>query len=132
MSNCKVVAVVPDLFFAAKISETARQVGVAVEFATSQQAVLEKASNEPKLVIIDLGAASVEPIRLIALLKADPAWQTARVVGFVNHERTDLIEQARAARCDEVLTRGAFVKSLPGMLTGAASSAAGERSIASD
>jgi CheY-like chemotaxis protein len=111
-----VVAGVPDLFFAAKIGETARQLGVAVEFASSGQAVLEKASRAPVLVILDLGAAILEPIGLIAKLKADPALRTARVVGFVNHERTDLIEQARQAGCDEVLTRGAFTKGLPEML----------------
>lgn len=120
-NGSRVVAGVPDLFFAAKIGETARQLGVVVEFASSGQAVLEKASRSPALVILDLGAAALEPIGLIAKLKTDPALRTARVVGFVNHERTDLIDQARQAGCDEVLTRGAFTKGLPAMLTEAAS-----------
>jgi CheY-like chemotaxis protein len=120
-NGVKVVAGVPDLFFAARIGETARQLGVAIEFASSGQAVLEKASRTPALVILDLGAAALEPIALIAKLKADPALRGARVVGFVNHERTDLIEQARQAGCDEVLTRGAFTKGLPGLLTEAGS-----------
>ena len=113
----RVVAGVPDLFFAAKIGETARQLGVAVEFASSGQIVLEKASGTPSLVILDLGAAALDPIGLIAQLKADPALKSSRVVGFVNHERTDLVEQAREAGCDQVLTRGAFAKDLPGLLT---------------
>jgi len=112
----RVVAGVPDLFFAAKIGETARQIGVAIEFASSRQALLDKASRAPALVILDLGAAALDPIGLIAKLKADPALRSTRVVGFVNHERTDLIEQARQAGCDEVLTRGAFTKGLPGIL----------------
>jgi hypothetical protein len=37
----------------------------------------------------------------------------------VNHERTDLIEQAKQAGCDEILTRGAFTKGLAGILTAA-------------
>jgi CheY-like chemotaxis protein len=131
-NDCKVIAVVPDLFFAAKIGETARQLGVAVAFAASEQAVLEKVSLGPSLVIVDLGAASVGPVQLITRLKTDPAWRSARIVGFVNHERSDLIEQARAAHCDEVLTRGAFVKSLPAMLTATGSSASGKQSIAAD
>jgi CheY-like chemotaxis protein len=117
----KVVAGVPDLFFAAKIGETARQLGVAVEFASSGQAVLEKAARAPALVILDLGAAGLDPIGLIAKLKVDPGLRATRVVGFVNHERTDLIEQARQAGCDEVLTRGAFTKGLPDMLAAAGS-----------
>jgi CheY-like chemotaxis protein len=119
---CRVVAGVPDLFFAARIGETARQLGVTIEFASSGAAVLEKASGAPSLVILDLGAAALDPIKLIAQLKADPGPDTVRVVGFVNHERTDLIEQAREAGCDQVLTRGAFTKDLPGLLTGATSS----------
>lgn len=118
----KVVAGVPDLFFAAKIGETARHLGVTVEFASSGQAVLEKASNNaPALVILDLGAAGLDPIGVIARLKADPTLRDARIVGFVNHERVDLIDQARQAGCDEVLTRGAFTKGLPDMLAAAGS-----------
>lgn len=113
----RVVAGVPDLFFASKIGETARQLGVAVEFASSGQVLLEKASTGPSLVILDLGAASLDPIGLIARLKANPTPENARVVGFANHERTDLIEQAREAGCDQVLTRGAFAKDLPGLLS---------------
>lgn len=118
----RVVAGVPDLFFAARIGETARQMGVAIEFASSGQAVLEKAAGAASLVILDLGAAALDPIKLIAQLKAGPALEKARVVGFVNHERTDLIEQAREAGCDQVLTRGAFTKDLPALLAGATSS----------
>lgn len=115
----KVVAGVPDLFFASKIGETARQLGVTIEFASSGQAILEKASQAPALVILDLGAAALDPIALIGRLRSEPASQGVRVVGFVNHERTDLIGQARQAGCDEVLTRGAFTKGLPAMLTAA-------------
>jgi CheY-like chemotaxis protein len=117
----KVVAGVPDLFFAAKIGETARQLGVAVEFASSGQAILEKASRAPALVILDLGAAGLDPIGLIAQLRADPGMRSSRVIGFANHERTDLIEQARQAGCHEVLTRGAFTKGLPDLLAAAGS-----------
>jgi CheY-like chemotaxis protein len=113
----KIVAGVPDLFFAAKIGETARQVGVAIEFASSAAALLEKASGAPSLVILDLGAAALDPIKLIAQLKAGAATGGVRIVGFVNHERADLIEQAREAGCDQVLARGAFASQLPALLT---------------
>jgi CheY-like chemotaxis protein len=117
----KIVAGVPDLFFATRIAETARQLGVSIVFATSGQAIVDKASGGPALVILDLAAAPLDPIGLIAKLKADSGARPARVIGFVNHERTDLIEQARQAGCDEVLTRGAFTKSLPDLLAAAAS-----------
>jgi CheY-like chemotaxis protein len=118
-NGSRIIAGVPDLFFAAKIGETARQLGVAVEFVSSRKDVLERTSPVPALVILDLGAAALEPIGIIARLKADPDLRAARVVGFVNHERTDLIEQAKQAGCDEILTRGAFTKGLAGILTAA-------------
>jgi CheY-like chemotaxis protein len=117
MNGKRVLAGVPDLFFASKISETARQLGLSVEFASSHKALVDKALTEPGLIILDLAAAPLDPVGLIGRMKADPALQAARIVAFANHERTDLIEQARAAGCDEVLTRGAFTKNLAGILT---------------
>ncbi len=116
MSDKKVIAGVSDLFFSSKISATAKQVGARVEFVNSAQTLLEKAAGEAALVILDLGQASLDPVSLIGKLKAAPASAAVAVVGFVNHERTDLIERARAAGCDEVLTRGAFSSSLPELL----------------
>ena len=110
-----VVAAVSDLFFAAKISETAKQVGVAVEFANPPQALLERA--EPaELVIIDLNAAGVDAVGLVGKLKAEGKFRQTRIIGFVRHEMTPLIEAAREAGCDQVLTRNAFSKDLPEIL----------------
>ena len=116
MSAQRVIAGVSDLFFSSKISATAKQVGARVEFVNSPQALLEKAASETALVILDLGQASLDPVSLIGKLKANPASAAVAVVGFVNHERTDLIEGARQAGCDQVLTRGAFSTSLPELL----------------
>jgi CheY-like chemotaxis protein len=113
----KVLAGVPDLFFASRIGETARQLGVAVEFASSQQTLLAKAAQGPAMVILDLGAAALDPIGVITQLKSDPATKDIRIIGFLNHERTDLLHQARQAGCDDVMTRGAFAKGLPMMLS---------------
>ena len=116
MNDKKVIAGVSDLFFASKISATAKQLGARVEFVNSPQILLERASSETALVILDLGQASLDPVALIGKLKADPASAAVAVVGFANHERADLIEGARQAGCDQVLTRGAFSSSLPELL----------------
>ncbi len=107
---------VPDLFFAAKISGTAKQVGVALEFATSEQDLLTKSRDAASLIILDLNAGGLDPVALIGRLKADPNSGRTPLVGFVRHEMSELIEATRAAGCDQVLTRNAFSKDLPKIL----------------
>lgn len=112
----KILAGVSDIFFASKISATAKLLGVSVEFAGSREAILAGASSPPALIILDLDQKSLDPVALIGELKGDPAMGPVPVVAFANHTRTDLIEGARQAGCDEVLTRGAFSSALPQML----------------
>jgi hypothetical protein len=39
-----------------------------------------------------------------------------RTVGFVEHERTDVMEAARAKGCTEVMAKGQFANALPKLL----------------
>ena len=114
--GAKIVAVVPDLFFAAKISGTAKQVGATLEFANSEQELLAKGRDAACLIILDLNASRFDPVSLIGRLKADPDTARTPLVGFVRHEMSELIEAARTAGCDQVLTRNAFSKDLPEIL----------------
>ena len=114
--GAKIVAIVPDLFFAAKISGTARQVGARLEFANSEQDLLAKGRDAASLIILDLNASGFDPVSLIGRLKADADIRETPLVGFVRHEMSELIEAARAAGCDQVLTRNAFSKNLPELL----------------
>jgi CheY-like chemotaxis protein len=70
----------------------------------------------PSLVILDLGQKSIDAVQVITRLRAEPALRDVPVVGFANHERSDLMEAARQAGCDEVLTRGAFSSGLADLL----------------
>ena len=49
-------------------------------------------------------------------LAADPAAAAVARVGFVDHEKVDVMEAARAHGCGRVLTKGQFAKELPGLL----------------
>jgi len=118
MAEASVVAGVPDLFFAAKIGETAKQLGVAVGFVQNGEALMARASAPPKLILLDLGAAALEPVELIRKVRAEPAFGASKVIGFANHERIELMEAAREAGCDAVMTRGAFSSGLAGLLQG--------------
>jgi CheY-like chemotaxis protein len=107
----QVVAAIPDLFFRAKVLETAKTLGVGLEVARDANELLQHIRQErPRLVLMDLQAAPVQPLESLVALAGIP------VVGFLAHEQVDLRERALAAGCSEVLTKGQFSASLPALL----------------
>jgi CheY-like chemotaxis protein len=112
-----VLVAVDDLMFSSRISTAARAVGAAIRFTRSVDAVVDAARQAaPALVIIDLNAARMQPLAILAALKADPALAAIPTVGFVSHVDTSTIEAARKAGVDRVLARSAFVEQLPTLL----------------
>lgn len=117
MSTRRVVAVVPDLFFAARVAETARAAGVSLESPPAERALEACRATSPHLVIVDLGAPG-DPVGLVRALKADPATRSLRLVGFLSHVERERRDEALAAGTDLVLPRSAFTAMLPALLTG--------------
>jgi hypothetical protein len=111
-----IVYLVQDLFFVAKIRETAAQLDVAVE-AAPDAAGLAAAARGARLVIVDLRRADALPA--LELLAADP--DTARVlsVGFAEHENVDLMRAAAARGCQTVVSKRKFSADLPALVSGA-------------
>ncbi|MGH9308994.1 MAG: response regulator [Vicinamibacterales bacterium] len=119
-----VLVAVDDLLFKSKIRATAKQAGVELAFAVSQEEVLEQARNaRPALVIFDLNSGKADPVSTIAALKADPALSTIPTLGFASHVHAELIAEARKAGADEVLARSAFAGNLAEILLSAERSA---------
>jgi DNA-binding NtrC family response regulator len=115
----QVVAFVDDLFFQAKILETAKQVGVEVRTCTTPQALLaEIAKHSPALVIVDLNARN-KPLDAIKQVRQSSA--TISVTCFLSHLQVELGEQARAAGCTDVMPRSKFTQHLATILGNAKS-----------
>ena len=112
----RILAVVDDLFFASKIGETAKRAGVPVEFATTEQGVMDFAANKPSLIIVDLNLNSVKPLPLIVKLKNHPDLQQTSILGFVSHVQGELKQKAQKAGCDAVVARSSFSQNLPQIL----------------
>jgi len=110
------LAIVDDLFFASKIGETARRAGVAVEFAKTEQDVLQKAEQKPSLIIVDLNLNALKPLPLIAKLKSHPELKQTSILAFVSHVQGELKQKAQKAGCDMVLARSSFSQNLPQIL----------------
>jgi CheY-like chemotaxis protein len=115
----RIFAFVDDLFFLAKITETARKLNVKVEFVKSEKNLLEhigqSGDQKPSLIIFDLNNTAVKPVTTISRLKAKLKKKTT-VIGFLSHVQGDLKMKALEAGCDMVLPRSAFSQNLPQLL----------------
>jgi len=115
----RIFAFVDDLFFLAKIQETARTINVKVEFVKSDKELHEKMGqngvDKPSLIIFDLNNANAKPLTTIPKLKSKLKKGT-NIIGFVSHVQGDLKMKAQEAGCDMVVPRSAFSQNLPSLL----------------
>jgi CheY-like chemotaxis protein len=112
-----ILCLVDDLMFASKISNAAKGVGETVSFVRSLGAALEAArAHAPRLVVMDLNAARLRPLELVAALQQDPALRSIATLGYVSHVDTAAIDAARTAGVSKVLSRSAFAAQLPDLL----------------
>jgi len=110
-----VVYMISDMLFSSKLREAAKATGVSVQ-AARDAAGWAAAAREAKLAIVDLRM----PAALAALeaLSAAMPPQSLRTVGFIDHERTDVMDEARAKGCADVMAKGQFANALPKLLAG--------------
>lgn len=118
-ANSRIFAFIDDLFFMAKIQETARKLNVKVEFVKTDKDMADKmqqnGEEKPSLIIFDLNNASVKPLTLIPKLKSKLKKGTS-IIGFLSHVQGDLKQKAHEVGCDMVLPRSAFSQNLPQLL----------------
>ena len=108
----RVLAVVSDLFFSVKLSEAAKRNGLALEFVKDAGEVLEKAKERPQLIVFDLNFDAVNPLKLIAGLKASSETKGISLIGYLSHIQGELKIQAQEAGCDMVLARSALSQNM--------------------
>lgn len=115
----RIFAFVDDLFFLAKIQETARKMNVKVEFVKTEKDLSDKlkqnGDERPSLIIFDLNNANAKPLTLIPKLKTKLKKGTS-IIGFLSHVQGDLKQKAHEVGCDMVLPRSAFSQNLPSLL----------------
>ncbi|MGC9197909.1 MAG: response regulator [Acidobacteriaceae bacterium] len=110
---------IEELFFQAKIQETAKKLGVKVAFLKNEKEsvaeLIESDKNRPALIVFDLNNANAKPLTLIPKLKAKLK-KSASIIGFLSHLQGDLKAKAVEAGCDVVMPRAAFSQNLPNLL----------------
>ena len=109
-----VLVAIDDLFFGARIVETARQLKVPFLLVGSREDLIAKARAErPGLLILDLNAQEPRLLQTIRQMKADPELNGIALLGFCSHVQHALRAAAAEAGCDRVLPRSAFTAELP-------------------
>jgi hypothetical protein len=116
----RIYCFIEDLFFLAKINETARKLGVKVGFVKADKDIVARLSGgeedaRPSLIVFDLNNANAKPLALIPKIKAKLKRGTS-VIGFLSHLQGDLKVKALEAGCDMVMPRSAFSQNLPNLL----------------
>lgn len=110
---------IEELFFQAKIQETAKKLGVKVAFLKNDKDVIteltEGERDRPALIVFDLNNVNAKPMTLIPKLKSKLK-KSASVIGFLSHLQGDLKAKAVEAGCDVVMPRAAFSQNLPNLL----------------
>jgi len=112
----RVLVAVPNLFFATRIGETARTLGIATEACEPARLAERMRAERPALAIVDLHAPGV--LDAVRAARADPAGAELPVVGFYSHVDPSLAQAARDAGVTQVLTRSAFTARLAAILQG--------------
>jgi len=107
----RVVAVVRDLFFVARIRETARLAGVPLEFARTPEELATALTSRPRLVLLDLTAGFDYP-RLFDVVAAAG---NSPVLGFTTHAAARQT-QPWHAQCGRVITKETLTQELPALL----------------
>jgi hypothetical protein len=107
----RVIAVVRDLFFVARIRETARLAGVPLAFARTPEELTAALAPAPRFVLLDL-TGGFDYGALFAALDAAGA---PPVLGFTTHALARETQPLHA-RCRRVVTKETLTQELPTLL----------------
>ena len=108
-----IVVMVPDLLMRQQLVGGLEAGGFPVRSAATR-ARLERALEEtrPAGVLVELDGIGLDGAALVAELKADDRTANVPLVGFCAHTRAELIQAARDAGADRVVSRGELTNRL--------------------
>ncbi|MBZ5552932.1 MAG: hypothetical protein LAO21_09450 [Acidobacteriia bacterium] len=115
----RILTLIPDMFFAAKVEETAKHLGISLVKLLSEESLITEARREgPSIIIIDLNFDAARSPEVIKTVKEACSPNPVRVLAFYSHIQEDLAESARRAGAFAVVPRSYFSKHLPEILQG--------------
>ena len=111
----KIAAAIHDLMFSSKVNAAAA--GQTVVWLPRGLSMVDWVTREkPEILLVDLGAPKNLPIESIRALKAAEATRAITIIGYIGHEADEVIQAAKEAGCDRVMSKGAFANQLRELL----------------
>ncbi len=111
-----ILALVSDLFFIAKIGDTAKSLGYPIEFSGSAPEFFDRlARARPALIIADLTISSVDMSAVLHQLEGDPQQAGIPIMGYTTHadwKRTGPLH----GQCTTVVTKDTLSRTLPTLI----------------
>lgn len=108
-----VIVYSPDLLLRQKLVSGIEASGHSATGAASPDRLRSKLADGARALIIEMDADGVDAVALIGALRRDDMTRDIPIAGFCAHTRDDLIQKARDAGANIVVSRGAIVRKLP-------------------
>jgi CheY-like chemotaxis protein len=110
---------VENLLFLARIDDALGRLGHSREAVASADAALAaRRAGRGDLLILDLGHRGLDPLALLAAVKADPAGRDLPVLAYVSHVDAATRARAEALGADRVVAKSEMSARLPRLVEG--------------
>ena len=118
MEQPRVLVVVDDLFFLAKIQTTLKHLGLTAQVLTQRAAIQAyvKAAVAPVLVVVDLTLRTDDAVAVISAIRATDSGAPMTILAFGAHVAVETQQQALQAGADRVVAKSAFSNHLPDLI----------------
>jgi PleD family two-component response regulator len=104
-----ILVAVNDIFFYTKLRDALKLQGYTLERARAQDEVREKAAAlKPAAAVLNMNDPSVDGLKALEALRADPASKELPVLAFANHEEVETWNRAKALGVTKIVSRNEF------------------------
>lgn len=114
-----IVMIVPNLIFATRIEEAARDAGAVVQVPINQAEFLAALRAGARLAIIDSSVPDIQWLEWVTAAKADPETESVPILAFGSHVDVDLRNRTLGAGADRYMARSNFSAGLPEIIAAA-------------
>ena len=120
MAEQKALIIENDLFFTSKITNTVKEVGLAPVIAQESKAVNQQLKDpDLSLIIIDLSLNGLDTLKLLNNVKGSQSTCHIPIIAFAEHTEKELLQGAREAGCEIVITNLGIAKDLKDLIEAA-------------
>jgi CheY-like chemotaxis protein len=118
MEQPRVLVVVDDLFFLAKIQTTLKHLGLTAQVMTQRTALQDavRMAVAPVLVVVDLTLRTDDAVAVISTIRATDSGASIAILAFGAHVAVETRQQALQAGADRVVAKSEFSNHLADLI----------------